>query len=224
MTKFNARAAALLVASGLALSTAPAIAQTAASSDTKTHKHSHDTSEQAKQIYKGYFEDAQIAPRALTDWAGDWQSIYPLLKNGDLDEVWAHKAEHSDKTAEQYRAYYDIGYKTDVDRIMIDATSVTFFRPTGAVSANYESDGYEILNYKKGNRGVRFSFRKTGGDAAAPMFIQFSDHHIAPKKVGHYHIYWGNDRDAVLAELTNWPTYFPTNMSAHDIAHDMIAH
>lgn len=37
----------------------------------------------------------------------------------------------------------------------------------------------------------------------APQFIQFSDHKIAPRKTDHVHIYWGNDRTALLKEVTN---------------------
>ena len=55
----------------------PALAET-------KHAHSHDA--EAEQIYKGYFEDSQIADRALSDWEGDWQSVYPLHTSGKLDE------------------------------------------------------------------------------------------------------------------------------------------
>lgn len=57
------------------------------------HNHDHDhADEEAKKIYAGYFEDDQIQDRALTDWEGDWQSVYPYLLDGTLDEVFEHKA------------------------------------------------------------------------------------------------------------------------------------
>ena len=74
------------------------------------HEHGHDHGDD--QIYKGYFKDDQVKDRALTDWAGDWQSVYPYLKDGTLDPVMAHKAEEGDKSAEEYKAYYDIGYSS----------------------------------------------------------------------------------------------------------------
>ncbi|MFT4014271.1 MAG: ZinT/AdcA family metal-binding protein, partial [Paracoccus sp. (in: a-proteobacteria)] len=83
---------------------------------------------------------------------------------------------------------------------------------------------HEILTYEKGNRGVRFIFRKTGGDAAAPGFIQFSDHNIAPVKSDHFHIYWGDDRAALLQEVTNWPTYYPSALSTEEVVSEMQAH
>lgn len=208
---------------------APVLAETKATHDHthdhgKNHAHSHDHSHDDKDIQKGYFEDSQIAPRALSDWAGEWQSVYPLLQDGTLDPVMAHKAEHGEKTAQEYREYYGVGYKTDVEKITISGDQISFARKDGTVTGQYADDGYEILNYKKGNRGVRFIFKKVGGDEAAPAFIQFSDHHIAPEKVGHYHLYWGADRARILTELTNWPTYYPADLGAQQIVDEMLAH
>lgn len=186
----------------------------------EAHSHSHGDD----QIYKGYFEDSQIKERILSDWAGDWQSVYPHLQDGTLDPVMAHKAESGDQTADEYTAYYEIGYKTDVERITIDGDTVTFFKDGQPLKARYAIDGYEILSYKKGNRGVRFIFKKTEGDAAAPQYIQFSDHRIAPEAADHYHLYWGNDRAALLEEVTNWPTYYPSSLSAKEIVSEMMAH
>lgn len=185
----------------------------------EAHDHDHNS-----QVYQGYFEDNQIADRELSDWAGDWQSVYPLLQDGTLDPVMAHKAESGDQTADEYRAYYEIGYKTQVDRITIEGDNVTFFEDGEPLEAQYASDGYEVLTYAKGNRGVRFIFAKTAGDEAAPQFIQFSDHAIAPQDAGHYHLYWGNDRAALLEEVTNWPTYYPSSLKADEIVNEMIAH
>ncbi|MEJ8570879.1 metal-binding protein ZinT [Microbaculum marinum] len=186
------------------------------------HAHAHESGSDA--IYKGYFEDSQIKPRTLADWEGDWQSVYPYLQDGTLDPVMEHKAESGDMTPEEYRAYYEIGYRTDVDRIVISGDSVTFYEDGTPIEGRYASDGYEILTYKKGNRGVRFIFEKTDGDPDAPQFIQFSDHRIAPARADHYHLYWGEDRAALLEELTNWPTYYPSSLSAGEIVSEMTAH
>lgn len=188
----------------------------------KGHDHAHDHGDD--QIYKGYFEDSQIKDRPLSDYAGDWQSVYPYLQDGTLDPVWAHKAESGDQAADQWKAYYDVGYKTDVERITIDGDVVTFYRNGQPIEGHYTYDGYEILTYKKGNRGVRFIFKKTEGDEAAPEFIQFSDHKIAPEVTDHYHLYWGDDRAALLEEVTNWPTYYPSSLKADEIVREMIAH
>jgi zinc transport system substrate-binding protein len=197
---------------------APAVAET-----THTHdsEHTHTTS---IEIYKGYFDDGQIQARELSDWAGDWQSVYPILQNGTLDEVMEHKAEHGERTAEEYKAYYETGYLTDVDRILFQGDTVTFFRGGDPVQAEYKNDGYEVLTYEAGNRGVRYVFKKVRGDSGAPEYFQFSDHRIAPAKADHFHLYWGDDRAALLEEITNWPTYYPADLSGADIAAEMLAH
>ncbi|MEP2530718.1 metal-binding protein ZinT [Shimia sp.] len=196
-----------------------ALAQTTTNSDKAAeHKHAH----QAKE--PSLINEAEIQPRSLSDWAGDWQSLYPHLQDGTLDVVMEHKAESGKKTAEEYRAYYEVGYKTDVERILIDGTSVTFFREGQPVRGQYADDGYEILTYKSGNQGVRFLFEKSGGDEAAPQSIQFSDHKIVPTKADHYHLYWGDDRAELQSEVTNWPTYFPSDLSGSEIASEMMAH
>ncbi|MBU2983261.1 metal-binding protein ZinT [Lentibacter algarum] len=205
-----------------------ALATTSVQAETKhSHDHSHDhadENEAAKDIYKGYFEDSQIKDRSLADWEGDWQSVYPLLKSGALAPVMAKKAEAGSKTVEQYTAYYDTGYKTDVERITFDGQNAAFFTPDGTLSGEYAYDGFEVLTYKKGNRGVRYIFKQVGGDEAAPDYFQFSDHKIAPAKADHYHLYWGDDRAALLEEVTNWPTYYPRALSAEQIVEEMLAH
>lgn len=209
----------------LAVSATLTFAGTAGAQTSTGNNHSHSHSHEKKgSVHDGYFDDDQVKARELSDWEGDWQSVYPYLVDGTLDPVMADKAIHGDKSAGDYRAYYDTGYKTDVDRIVINGRKVTFFRGKDSVTGDYETDGHEILTYKKGNRGVRFVFRKSAGDAAAPRFIQFSDHIVAPEKADHYHLYWGNDRASLLNEVTNWPTYYPANLNGKQIVEEMLAH
>nr|WP_284778563.1 ZinT/AdcA family metal-binding protein [Agrobacterium sp. lyk4-40-TYG-31] len=184
------------------------------------HAHSHGD----PNVYAGYFEDSQVKDRPLTDYAGDWQSVYPYLKDGTLDPVWKQKAEKGSSSIEEIRAEYEVGYKTDVGRITINGDVVTFFKTGQPSKGAYAYDGKEILTYKKANRGVRFIFKKTEGDASAPQFIQFSDHGIAPNKADHYHLYWGDDRAALLKEVTNWPTYYPSALKPEEIVSEMKAH
>ncbi|MBX5083478.1 metal-binding protein ZinT [Rhizobium lentis] len=220
MTKAITTLSCALAVSAILTCAGMAAAQTS-SGNNHNHNHSHDKKGSA---YDGYFDDDQVKARELSDWEGDWQSVYPYLVDGTLDPVMADKAKHGDKSAGEYRAYYDTGYKTDVDRIVINGKKVTFFRGKDSVIGDYETDGHEILTYKKGNRGVRFIFRKNAGDDAAPRFIQFSDHIVAPEKADHYHLYWGNDRAALLNEVTNWPTYYPASLSGKQIAEEMLSH
>jgi zinc transport system substrate-binding protein len=196
------------------------------SSDSEhAHGHNHAHDEETEKIYEGYFKDSQVKDRYLSDWEGDWQSVYPFLEDGTLDEVFAHKAEHEeDKTAEEYKEYYKEGYQTEVDRVLIEGNTVTFYENGEENSGEYHYDGYEILTYDAGNRGVRFIFKLEGESGELPQYIQFSDHSIYPTKAGHYHLYWGDDRQALLNEVINWPTYYPSDMTGEEIADEMMAH
>jgi zinc transport system substrate-binding protein len=217
MHKTLLKRAGLLAAGTLMAFSAQAIAQSTQTS-AETHTHVHKAAEPT------LIDKSSIQARTLSDWANDWQSIYPYLADGTFDELMEHKAESGKKTSEEYRSYYEAGYQTDVERILIDASTVTFFRDGVPVQGEYEDDGYEILTYASGNQGVRFLFKKSGGDDAAPASIQFSDHKLVPTPADHYHLYWGNDRAALLEEVTNWPTYFPADLSGEEIAHKMMAH
>lgn len=186
------------------------------------HTHSH---EEDKQVYAGYFEDSQVQDRSLSDWEGDWQSVYPFVLDGTLDEVFTHKAEHKgDKSAEEYKKYYEAGYKTNTERIIIKGDFITFFKNGKEYEGKYQYDGYEILTYEAGNRGVRYIFKLTEPVEGLPLYIQFSDHGISPTDAGHYHLYSGDNREALLKEVTNWPTYYPSDMNGSAIAHEMMAH
>lgn len=174
-----------------------------------------------------HFEDSDVQDRTLSDWDGDWQSVYPYLQDGVLDEVMEKKAESGEKTAEEYKEYYENGYKTDVSQITIDAENNTmcFVKNGVASKATYEYKDYQIYDYESGSRGVRYFFEATSGDADAPKYVQFSDHGIAPGKAEHFHIYAGNDGfDALSEEMENWPTYYPADMSGKEIAEDMLEH
>lgn len=47
-----------------------------------------------KTVYNGYFKDKQVKDRKLSDWSGNWQSVYPFLQDGTLDQVWDYKAKN----------------------------------------------------------------------------------------------------------------------------------
>lgn len=190
------------------------------------HHHNHGDDEESQQIYEGYFEDEQVEDRPLTDWEGDWQSVYPYLEDGTLDEVFEHKAEENDDmTVGEYKDYYTTGYETDIERIVIDGDEITFYEKEEQYTGSYQYDGYEILEYEAGNRGVRYIFKlESEADEQLPAYIQFSDHGIFPSESWHFHLYMGNDRDELLNEMDNWPTYYPADLDADEIVHEMIAH
>lgn len=109
--------------------------------------HSGDEDGNGERIYNGFFYNDEIADRDLSDWEGDWQSVYPYLESENLDEVFESKASENDTmTAQAYKEYYTTGYETDLDRIVINDDTFTFYyEDENEVSAQYEYDGYEVL-------------------------------------------------------------------------------
>ncbi|HFI0578851.1 TPA: zinc ABC transporter substrate-binding protein AdcA [Streptococcus suis] len=179
-----------------------------------------------KTVYNGYFEDSAVKDRTLSDYVGEWQSVYPYLLDGTFDQVWDYKAKlKGGMTAEEYKAYYDTGYKTDVDQINITDNTMEFVVGDKKQKFTYKYVGYKILTYKKGNRGVRFLFEATDANAGEYKYVQFSDHKIAPEKTDHFHIYFGGEsQEKLLEELENWPTYYPVGLTGYEIAQEMLAH
>ncbi|MGC4429795.1 zinc ABC transporter substrate-binding protein AdcA [Streptococcus suis] len=182
--------------------------------------------ETAQTVYNGYFEDSAVKDRTLSDYVGEWQSVYPYLLDGTLDQVWDYKAKiKGGMTAEEYKAYYDTGYKTDVEQINITDNTMEFVVGDKKEKFTYKYVGYKILTYKKGNRGVRFLFEATDANAGNYKYVQFSDHNIAPVKTGHFHIYFGGEsQEKLLEELENWPTYYPVGLTGLEIGQEMLAH
>ncbi|UWS52868.1 zinc ABC transporter substrate-binding protein AdcA [Enterococcus faecium] len=179
-----------------------------------------------KTVANGYFKDADVKDRELSDYTGEWQSVYPLLKDGILDEVFDYKAKiNKDMTAAEYKDYYTTGYKTDIDTINIKDNTIDFVVNGEKHTYTYKYVGHKILKYKKGNRGVRYLFETDDKDAGEFKYIQFSDHNITSTDVEHFHIFFGGEsQEKLYNELHNWPTFYPASLSKHEIAQEMMAH
>jgi len=177
------------------------------------HEHEHNTD----------FDDSEVKDRCLDEWNGSWQSTYPLLLDGSLDDVWEYKADNDDSmSAEDYKNKYTDAYKTDIVTININAPSVEYVTEDGSVSADYEYSGFYIRTKDDGSKQVRYKFEKKSGDDSAMQYIVFSDHNIEPSEPEHFHLYSGNDGfDSLVEEGTHFPTYYPSELSAEDIVDEM---
>ena len=162
----------------------------------------------------------------MSDYAGNWQSVYPFLEDGTFDQVFDYKAKLTGKmTQAEYKAYYTKGYQTDVTKINITDNTMDLFKVDKVRNSPTSMLVRKILTYKKGNRGVRFLFEATDADAGQFKYVQFSDHNIAPVKAEHFHIFFGGtSQEALFEEMDNWPTYYPDNLSGQEIAQEMLAH
>lgn len=179
------------------------------------HEHSHE--------HNTDFDDDDVRARTLSEWNGSWQSTYPLLLDGSLDEVWEHKAEDDDTmTADDYKKKYTTAYETDAVTININAPEVEYVTADKNIKAEYEYSGFYIRTKDDGSKQVRYKFEKQSGDDDAAKYIVFSDHNIGPAEPEHFHLYSGNDGfDELVEEGTHFPTYYPSALTAEDIVDEM---
>ncbi|MDR2509313.1 MAG: zinc ABC transporter substrate-binding protein [Spirochaetaceae bacterium] len=184
--------------------------------DEEGHEHGHEE-----------FTINDVKDRALGDWAGDWQSVYPYLLDGTLNPVMEHKAEDGEKTSNEYFEQYKKGYATDVERIVIDNGSMTFFTKGKPAKSQYVYRGTAVATEDDGGLWVRYKFEATGNTGGAPKYVLFSDHLHAPQKAEHFHIYSGNESFEVFTEdknPVNYPTYYPAALSKSEIVAEMLEH
>lgn len=208
---------ALLLGIGLVLPGAQAFAH--------AHHHGAPLTEAEQKASEGIFDDKAVKDRPLSDWDGVWQSLNPYLLNGDLDPVLVKKAKAANKSVEEYRAYYKKGYATDVETIGIENNVMEFHTGKAVNACQYSYNGFKILTYASGKKGVRYLFECKDAASKAPKYVQFSDHTIAPRKSQHFHIFMGNtSHEALLKEMDNWPTYYPYQLSKAQIVDEMLHH
>ncbi len=191
------------------------------------HEHEHEESE-AHEKEVSTFEDHEVQDRSLSDWAGEWQSAYPFVLDGSLDEGFEHKAESGKMTAEEYKAYYTTGYESDIARITIDGeTNVIEYTDVNGntCKSEYKPLGFYIQNWSTGTRAAMYRFEAVDKESGAPVFIEFNDHIIEPCKAAHFHFRTSNTSfDDIEDPENRWPTFFPAEYDADEILDAFIGH
>ena len=184
-------------------------------------EHHHDHSKEVST-----FEDSAVQDRSLSDWAGDWQSAYPFALDGTLDDAFAAMAEEGEMTADEYNAYYQNGYKTDITNIDIEGDHIEFTYEDGKkVGSDYQYVGYYIQNWSTGTKAAMYRFEAVDRTSGAPVYIEFNDHMIEPAAAEHFHIRMSNESfDAIVDPENSWPTFFPADMTGEEICEHMEGH
>ena len=184
-------------------------------------EHDHDHSKEVST-----FEDDEVQDRSLSDWAGDWQSAYPFALDGTLDDAFAAMAEEGEMTADEYKTYYQNGYKTDITNIDIEGDHIEFTYEDGKkVGSDYKYVGYYIQNWSTGTKAAMYRFETEDKDSGAPVYIEFNDHMIEPAAAEHFHIRMSNESfDAIVDPENSWPTFFPADMTGEEICEHMEGH
>ena len=184
-------------------------------------EHAHDHSKEVST-----FEDHEVQDRSLSDWAGSWQSAYPFALDGTLDDAFAAMAEEGEMTADEYKTYYQKGYKTDITNIGIEGDHIAFTYEDGKkVGSDYKYIGYYIQNWSTGTKAAMYRFEAVDRTSGAPVCIEFNDHMIESAAPEHFHIRMSNESfDAIVDPEKSWPTFFPADMTGEDLCEHMEGH
>lgn len=182
-------------------------------------------SEEEVDVHHKDFEESDVKDRPLSDYAGRWQSVYPHLLQGNLDQVFDYQAKIAgEKTAAAYKSYYENMYKTDIDYLTIGENTIEFISGEKREAFSYTYSGYKIVNLKNGEKEVRYLFEATDENAGKYKYVQLSDHHIAPEKTEHFHIFIGRDSQEALLKEERRPLYYSEDLIGLEIAQELLAH
>ena len=184
-------------------------------------EHHHDHSQEVST-----FEDSQVQNRSLSDWAGSWQSAYPLALDGTLDAAFEAMAASGEMSAAEYKTYYQTGYRTDISGLSIQDDHIEFTYTDGKkVGSDYRYVGYFIQNWSTGTKAAMYRFEAVDPASGAPEYIEFNDHMIAPAAAEHFHLRMSNESfDAIVDPEASWPTFFPADMTGDEVCEHMAGH
>ncbi len=176
------------------------------------HSHSHEKKEVTED-------------RTLSDYEGEWQSLYPFMDEKFKTETVSYMAEAEgfDDENEAWDFFYK-GNETDVRYVNIKGNTIEFVKEDGTKeTGTYEYDGFYSDCW--GETSIRYQFKNTDKNSNAPAYVQFDDHLNYPSKAEHFHLYCGDDAKAMLDIKYNWPTYYPADIqSEDDMIHEFLKH
>ncbi len=181
------------------------------------HEHGHDHDEE--------ITEADIKPRSVSEFAGEWQSLYPVLMTGALDEYVEFQAEKKSISVKDSRAEIEAKWNCRIKTIKIKGDEITLIYDNG----KKESGSYKYAGFatKKNDQGkissIRHKFSLVKGNG--PKYVMLNDHGYKPvKSVEHFHIYFGNNNfDELLTTKSN-PFFVDSKLDAKGCLANVMGH
>ena len=191
------------------------------------HEHEHEEGEEEHEHEHEEIELEDIQDRPLSDFAGEWKSLHPLLLAGELDAFCEHKAEEDEDesaTKETYFTKYAANWACDAVTMKITGDTISFTDANGkTVTGSYTYAGYTPILAEDGDvKSVRYQY--TSNTAGAPKYVQFNDHGYQVSGAEHFHVYFGNDSfDALLTAASN-PYFVAADLTTAGILQQLMGH
>lgn len=179
------------------------------------HHHDHEHEE---------IEEDDIEDRSLSEFEGSWQSLEPLLLNGDLDEYVEHRAEENGQDEADTRSELEEKWACDAVQIDIEGDEITFTYADGTtVTGEYTYAGYVPVYADDGDiTGVRYQFETDSEEA--PKYVQFNDHgHEPADEVAHFHIYFGDESFDALWDFPSNPYFVDASLTGEEAQEGLLA-
>lgn len=195
--------------------------------DEDEHEHGHEHGkEESAHDHDAAFTEKDIKDRTLAEFNGKWESIHPMLLNGDLDEYCEHKAEEDEDASTTKETIFEkqkANWACAVNQVEIKNDKITLtYTDDKKVTATYTYAGYKVKKSDSGKLSVRYQFQTT--DKNAPKYVQFNDHGYKPSEPEHFHFYFGNQSfEAMMDSKTN--SYFVHDgLDAHEVLDVLMGH
>ena len=187
------------------------------------HEHHHHEAEAHNHSAEIHADD--IKDRSLAEFNGEWQSLYPVLMAGNLEEYVEHQAEEKGKSETEMKAEIAAKWNCGVKAVTVKDNKITITYDNGkTVTGKYSYAGYAVKTNDEGKiTNVRYKFESK--DKKAPKYVMFNDHSYAPaEKVAHFHFYFGNNGfDEFMDSKIN--SYFvDSKLTAHECEDLLLGH
>ena len=184
-------------------------------------EHDHDHEHEHAEI-----EEDDIKDRELTDFAGNWKSLYPLLEAGDLAEYVGHHAEEHDEPVDEVQKELAEKWGCDVTAVSIDGAKIDFTYADGTKkSGEYKYAGYSPVLADDGDiKAVMYQYEKESGES--PKYVMFNDHGFEPGKAEHFHIFYGDgaDFETTKKDFQYTPYFIPDALNGEEAVEMLEGH
>lgn len=173
--------------------------------------------------------DGTVEARPLTEWTGEWQSMYPYVADNSLSAFIKHKAAELGKTVEETKTQYLALYNGSYNSLKFEGNVVSFKSSAGTVSSTYSYQEYRTATTANGIVAW-YIYKNSAASSEAPKYISVNDHFTAigaadEEAFPHFHMRYGDSIEAVTNPPAPWaPTFFKSGTTAEQMADVMIAH